>query len=85
MTAAVREQVRAARDRAVRAAIDWTAEPRCAGCGVEQSDPWTGEPRYVAGCRTCTDRRLRRSYRASIVREPAKPSPDRQQLQLIAA
>jgi hypothetical protein len=64
MRAAAREQVRNARDRAVRVAIDWTAEPRCAGCGVEQMDPWTSAPRYVAGCRTCTDRRLRRSYRA---------------------
>jgi hypothetical protein len=64
MRAAVREQVRNARDRAVRAAIDWTAEARCTGCGVEQADPWTGEPRYVAGCGHCTDRKLRRAYRA---------------------
>jgi hypothetical protein len=73
MRAAVREQVRNARDRAVRVAIDWTAEPRCAGCGVEQMDPWTSVPRYVAGCRTCTDRRLRRVYR----RQPKRPALDR--------
>jgi hypothetical protein len=65
MTAAAREHVRRAIDAAARGRIDWTAEPRCAGCGVEQIDPWTEHPRYVVGCPTCTDRKLRRAYRAA--------------------
>ena len=65
MTGELRETLRAAIDQATRQRIDWAAEERCSGCGVEQFDPWTKEPRYVAGCRTCSDRRLRRQYRAA--------------------
>lgn len=60
MTADLRHSLRLAVDRAVRARIDWLAEPRCVGCGVEQADPFTGAFRYVAGCRTCTVRRYNR-------------------------
>jgi hypothetical protein len=64
LTGELRDLIRALIDSTTRAQIDWTAEARCRGCGVEQSDPWTGARRYVAGCRTCTDRKLRRLYRA---------------------
>jgi hypothetical protein len=59
-----RDLIRTLIDRAARVQINWTAEARCRGCGVEQIDPWTRAHRYVAGCRTCTDRKLRRFYRA---------------------
>jgi hypothetical protein len=60
-----REALREAIDCAARARIDWQAEARCAGCRVEQFDPWTEEARYVPGCKACSDRRLKRGYRAA--------------------
>jgi hypothetical protein len=59
-----RQVLRQAIDDAARARIDWRAEERCAGCGVEQSDPWTEEARYAVGCRVCSDRRSKRRSRA---------------------
>lgn len=56
MTADLRHSLRLAIDRAVRTRIDWQAEPRCAGCGVEQLDEDSGAYRYVPGCPTCSDR-----------------------------
>ena len=64
MTAATREALRRAVDRAVRARIVWDAEARCAGCGVEQIDPWSGVYRYVTGCRTCAHRASKHRQRA---------------------
>lgn len=57
MTAEFRPALRYAIDEARRARIDWRAEPRCAGCGVEATD-------YALGCRTCWDRRNGRKRRA---------------------
>lgn len=51
LTAVERERLRELIDCARRAAINWQAVMRCRGCGVEQLDSSTGEPRYVAGCR----------------------------------
>lgn len=65
MTAAARGAVRKAIDRARRAQIDWQREQRCSGCGVELFDPISELPRYVAGCPSCTDRKLQRSRRLS--------------------
>jgi hypothetical protein len=53
-------------DAARRQQIDWHADPRCRGCGVELIDRWTGEERYVAGCATCSDRRGKRRTRTSM-------------------
>lgn len=69
MTADLRQSLRLEIDRAVRSRIDWEAELRCAGCGVEQIDPDTGAYRYVDGCPTCTDRRGKRQLRVRD-REP---------------
>lgn len=65
MTADLRHSLRLAIDRAVRARIDWDAEPRCAGCGVEQADPDSGAYRYVPGCPTCSDRASKHRQRTS--------------------
>jgi hypothetical protein len=65
VTAAARGAVREAIDAARRAQIDWSREPRCSGCGVELHDPISELPRYVAGCASCTDRKLQRSRRIS--------------------
>lgn len=43
--------------------IDWDADARCAGCGVERIDRDSAEPRYVGGCRTCADRRTKHRRR----------------------
>jgi len=51
-------------DGARRAAIDWDADVRCAGCGVEHVDSDSGEFRSVSGCRTCADRRSGRQRRS---------------------
>lgn len=65
-------------DAARRAAIDWDAIARCAGCGVEMVEP-TGEPRYLRGCRTCADRRAKHRRRAQSdpVAAQAPASEDR--------
>lgn len=65
LTREQRDLIRTLIDRAARAQINWTEEARCARCGVEHIDPWTGAYRYVPGCRSCTDRKLRRLYRAA--------------------
>ena len=62
MTAELRQALRFAIDRAVRARIP-TPKHACAGCGVELFDPWTDEPVYVSGCRTCSERRAGRAKR----------------------
>lgn len=63
MSAELRQALRLAIDRAVRARIDWQAEPRCSGCGGELFDE-DGQPEYIAGCRLCTDRRCKHRLRA---------------------
>lgn len=70
LTADLRLALRLAIDRARRETIRWDAEPRCIGCGVEQADPFTGAFRYVAGCRTCTERRWGRHRRQHAVPAP---------------
>lgn len=69
MTADLRHSLRLAIDRAVRARIDWDAELRCVGCGVEQIDSDTGDYRYVPGCGTCSDR-ASKHRRRDAEREP---------------
>jgi hypothetical protein len=63
MTAEQRQTVREAKDAHRRASIDWTAEPRCAGCGIELRDIVTREPMYASDCDRCTARRNRRRPR----------------------
>jgi hypothetical protein len=63
LTAVERERLRDLIDRARRAAINWQSVMRCRGCGIEQRDAWTGEPRYLAGCSTCSDRRSKHRAR----------------------
>jgi hypothetical protein len=77
MEAATREALRRALDAHARARIDWQAEPRCAGCGVEQSDPWSEQYRYVPGCPTCTDRRHKHCARAAARSEQLALDLDR--------
>ncbi len=50
MSRDLREALRAAINRKTRRLIVWTAEPRSAGCGVEQME-------YVLDCRTCAERK----------------------------
>jgi hypothetical protein len=61
-----RETLRRTIDRARRAAIDWDADPRCAGCGVELAQAISDAPRYVAGCGTCSDRRSKHRRRRHV-------------------
>jgi hypothetical protein len=56
VTAALRDYLRRERDARVRALIDWNAEPRCGGCGVERFDSFD-RPRYLDGCAACAARR----------------------------
>lgn len=65
MTAELRQSLRLAIDRAVRERINWQADPRCAGCGVEQIDSHSGQHRYVAGCGTCSDRASKHRQRTT--------------------
>ena len=61
-----RQRLRWLIDAARRQQIDWETDCRCRGCGVELIDEWTGEERYVAGCRTCSDRCGKRRTRPSM-------------------
>lgn len=63
MTAELRQALKAAVDAAVRARLP-EYDAACAGCGAPHFDPWSDEPHYTDGCRTCRDRRLRRASRA---------------------
>ena len=58
LTHELRQQLREAIGVAVRARIDWQAAPRCVACGSELADE-EGRPQYLAGCRTCSDRRCK--------------------------
>lgn len=71
LTRVDRERLRSLVDRARRAAIDWEAESRCRGCGVEQRDRETGELRYSEGCRTCAERRSGHRRRVGVARPSA--------------
>jgi hypothetical protein len=58
-----RELLRRLIDHERRARIRWQADRRCVGCGVEIEDRESGEFRYLAGCRTCADRRAKHRLR----------------------
>lgn len=62
LTADLRKRLRAAIDTEVRARLP---EPQaaCRGCGVETYDHWSGDPVYLTGCRTCSERRFGRLRR----------------------
>ena len=60
---AERDLVRRLIDAATRARIAWDSQRRCVGCGVEIIDLSDGRFRYVAGCRTCADRRAKHRRR----------------------
>jgi hypothetical protein len=60
-----RQALRQLVDRARRASLQRGGHPRCAGCGVEIRDGDSGEWRYVAGCRTCSERRCGRRRRSA--------------------
>ncbi len=62
MTDALRQRLRVAIDTAVRAGLP-EPDVACRGCGVAISDPWTGDPVYVDGCKTCGERRWGRARR----------------------
>ncbi|MGH3029417.1 MAG: hypothetical protein ACRDNE_01365 [Gaiellaceae bacterium] len=57
MTAEQRRYIKRVIDHSVRARLP-EYDAACAGCGAPHFDPWTEEPHYTDGCRTCTDRRL---------------------------
>jgi hypothetical protein len=57
------QELRRLIDAERRRRIRWDSEARCAGCAVELIDPDSGEQRYVAGCRTCADRRCKHRAR----------------------
>jgi hypothetical protein len=58
-----RETLRRLVDASRRDTIDWGADLRCVGCGVEQVDRDNGEHRYAAGCRNWSDRRCKHRQR----------------------
>jgi hypothetical protein len=62
MTAEQRRYIKRAIDHSVRAHLP-EYDAACAGCGAPHFDPWTDEPHYTDGCRTCTDRRNGRAKR----------------------
>jgi hypothetical protein len=63
VTGELRQRLRVEIDAARRARIDWSAEPRCRGCGIEIADAWSGDPLYTTGCRCCSERRATRAKR----------------------